>query len=354
MDDPRRNAVTEDALPFLTVVMPVRNEADRIAESLGSVLNQDYPSDRYEVIVADGMSTDQTRERVSQLAVGRNVRIIDNPRHIAPTGLNAAIRASRGTIIVRVDGHCEVGRDYLTNCVALLHEFQCDGVGGPIDTIGDSMVAQCIAVAMSSPFGVGGSSFRTLHDQTRWADTVPFPAYRRELFDKIGLYDEELVRDQDDEFNARIRKASGRLLLSPRLRSRYFSRASLGSLRRQYYQYGYWKVRVLQKHPRQMSVRHFVPACFVASVVALGIAAVAADPARLGLLFAVAAYGVASCAAAVLTARRRGWRYLPLLPLLFATLHASYGCGFLMGLWSFRRRWSDRQGQTPRLASTVA
>src|SRR5262249_2644112 len=153
---------------------------------LKSVLEQDYPQDLYEVVISDGMSTDATRERVVELAGGRNVRIVDNRPRITPTALNTAIRAANGDIIVRVDGHCEVPPDYLTRCVELLREHGCAGVGGPIDTPGDSYIAKTIAIAMSSPFGVGGSSFRTTPDRELWADTVPFPAYRRQTFEQVG------------------------------------------------------------------------------------------------------------------------------------------------------------------------
>ena len=340
--------------PFVTVVMPVRNEAAYIDGALGSVLDQDYPRDCYEVVVSDGMSSDDTQQIAQQLSSGRDVRIIDNPAAIAPTGLNEAIRVAKGDVIVRVDGHCEVPRDYLRNCVSLLRTHDCEGVGGPIETVGQTVVAKAIAVAMSSRLGVGGSSFRTVKNHTLWADTVPFPAYRREVFHCVGLYDEELVRNQDDEFNARIRKAGGRLLLSPILRSRYYSRSSLSSLARQYYQYGYWKIRVLQKHPRQMSPRHFAPGCFLLTLAVLCISATISSTALFGLIIAVLAYLLLCVSCSAWAAIETGWRHAALLPFIFATLHVSYGLGFLAGLWAFRNRWRDRDGKAPRMVSTTA
>lgn len=348
------NTETERVLPFVTVVMPVRNEASAICESLAAVLVQDYPNDRFEVILADGMSEDNTRALVREFSIGRDVRIVDNPERIAPTGLNAAIRCARGDVIVRVDGHCIVRPDYLRNCVALLREHACPGVGGPIETIGKSTWAAVIASAMSSRFGVGGSAFRTVKDRVIWAETVPFPAYQRRVFEEVGLYDEELVRNQDDEFNARIRKAGGRLLLSPLLESKYFSRSTLRSLWRQYFQYGVWKVRVLQKHPRQMSVRHFLPAAFV--IVLLLLAAVAPFHAAgvWGLVALLGTYAAACATAAVAIGSRTRMRHALLLPFAFIALHFGYGIGFLVGLWRFRGRWTDRLGRTPSWSPTVS
>ncbi|MCB1034312.1 MAG: glycosyltransferase family 2 protein, partial [Acidobacteria bacterium] len=215
------------ALPFVTVVMPVRNEADFIERSLGAVLSQDYPRNRFEVLIADGMSTDDTRERIRSLPSGAvPVRILDNPGRIVPTGLNAALKEARGEIIVRVDGHCEIAPDYLRRSVEHLSRGEASGVGGPIETVGEGYRAQAIAAAMSSNFGVGGSAFRTGRDEPSFVDTVAFPAYPRQILQKAGPYDEELVRNQDDEYNYRLRKAGHRLLLAPDVRSLYFSRAT--------------------------------------------------------------------------------------------------------------------------------
>lgn len=334
--------------PRVTVVMPVRNEAEFIGISLGSVLAQDYPRDRFEVLVADGMSTDDTRARVRALpAGGVEVRILDNPGRIAPTALNTALGEARGEIVVRVDGHCEIAQDYLRRCVEHLRDGEVAGVGGPIETVGEGYRAQAIAAAMSSNFGVGGSAFRTGRAEPTFVDTVAFPAYPRKVLEAAGPYDEELVRNQDDEFNYRLRKAGHRLLLAPDVRSRYFSRATVGSLWRQYRQYGFWKVRVLQKHPRQMRARQFAPPLLVAGVLGSALLALVPGPTRgpgLVLLAAVLGlYAVANLLASVLTAARAGWRFLPLLPVLYGALHFGYGLGFLIGLFRFAGRWGQRE-----------
>jgi glycosyltransferase involved in cell wall biosynthesis len=326
--------------------MPVRNEAAYVGRSLAAVLGQDYPAGLCEVIVSDGMSQDETRQIVE--AAGRNdprVRLVDNPGRIAPTGLNAALRAAAGEIVIRVDGHCEIAPDYVRRCVEHLARGEADGVGGSVETVGETPVADAVARAMSSRFGVGDSAFRTLRGETRFADTIPFPAYTRELMNRVGPYDEELVRDQDDEYNYRIRAAGGRLLLAADVRSRYYSRSSIRGVWRQYFQYGFWKVRVLQKHPRQMRLRQFVPPAFVAGWVLLVFAAALHGSARVLLALGLAVYVAAALAAAILAAEGL-WGRVPAIAATFPALHFGYGAGFLTGLVRFAGRW---KGAEPRV-----
>lgn len=324
----------------VTVIMPVRNEGAYIRNAIQSVLDQDYPAELMEIIVVDGMSTDNTREVVQELqARHKNIHLLDNPGLIVPTGLNIAIKQARGEIIVRVDGHCEIEKDYVRNCVEVLVRENVEGVGGPMETIGQTEVSQAIALAMSSPFGVGGSAFRTIKDQRMYVDTVAFPAYKRETLIKAGSFDEELVRNQDDEYNYRLRAMGGKILMTPSIRSRYYSRSSFRHLWRQYLQYGYWKVRVMQKHPRQMSLRQFVPLTFIVTLLVLSLLAIILEPARLLLALVLLAYLAANLGASIATANKHGWKFFPYLPLAFATLHFSYGFGFLYGLFKFANRW---------------
>jgi cellulose synthase/poly-beta-1,6-N-acetylglucosamine synthase-like glycosyltransferase len=327
--------------PFVSLIMPVRNEAAFIARGLSAVMAQDYPPERMEVIVVDGMSDDGTREVVRSFAEHHpNLRLLDNPGRIVSTGLNLALRQAAGEVIIRVDGHCEIAEDYVSRSVQCLEEEEADGVGGPIETIGDSRVARAIALAMSSRFGVGGSAFRTVKDRRMYVETVAFPAYTRRAIERAGLFDEELVRNQDDEYNYRLCKLGGRLLLVPEIRSRYYSRSSFRSLWRQYFQYGYWKVRVMQKHPRQMRLRQFAPPLFVlALIVALTVAPFSALGA-LALTLLLALYTLANFAASVLSLRNEEAGLLPLLLLAHPTLHLSYGAGFLVGLARFWNRWA--------------
>ena len=326
--------------PFVSILIPIRNEADYIQCCLDAVLNQDYPPERVEILVADGISDDGTAEilKAYQEDFPRIV-IFDNPHRIVAIGLNMLTEHAKGEILVRVDGHCVIAPDYVSSCVEHLQEKGVDGVGGPMHSIGEDHISQVIALAMSAKFGVGGSSFRTETGQTKLADTVPFPAYTREIIQKVGPYDEELVRDQDDEYNYRIRKAGGKILLAADVRSTYYSRGSLGKLWRQYYQYGFYKVRVLQKHPGQMSPRQFVPLCFVLGLILTVLLSLITPWGWITLAGLVGIYTLANLSASFLIALREGWRYLPLLPLAFATIHLSYGLGFLVGLFKFWNRW---------------
>lgn len=329
-----RTSIDQTRLPRVSVLMPVRNEAAYVARSLGAVLEQDYPSDRLQVLVADGMSTDGTREIVEEIAARQpTVCLLDNPGLIASTALNLATKAASGDVLVRVDGHCQIASDYISNCVRHLVKDGVDGVGGSVDTIGENRSAEVIAIAMSSRFGVGGSAFRTTSGKTMLADTIPFPAYTREIVETVGPYDESLVRNQDDEYNYRIRKHGGRLLLAADVRSRYYSRASIASLWRQYFGYGFWKARVLHKHPRQMSVRQFVPGLFVACLIVGAVLSPFSKSARRMLWTTLVAYGGASGVASVSAAARTEWQNLPKLLLAFGALHFSYGTGFLWGNW---------------------
>lgn len=326
--------------PFVSVIMPVRNEAPFITRSLGAVLRQTYPSDRLEVVVADGMSTDNTREIIETLAANAEfpIHIVDNPKLIAPSGLNHAFKKATGDIIIRIDGHCEIENTYVENCVDLLISGKADGVGGPIQTIGETFRSRAIAIAMSSNFGVGGSAFRTIDDREMYTDTVAFPGYTRKIIELAGAFDEELVRNQDDEYNYRIRELGGKILLSPTIRSLYFSRSTFRSLWRQYFQYGYWKVRVLQLHPRQMSYRQFVPFVFISSLLLFGILTLFWPFGGWLLTMVALMYLSVNIIAAMRAAKARPAMAAAVL-FSFLILHFSYGLGSLFGLIAFRNRW---------------
>ena len=333
---------------LVSILMPVRNEADFIVRSVGAVLAQDWPEGRLEVIVADGMSDDGTREVLAELAKAHpRLRVIDNPAGIVAPGLNLAIAEARGEVVIRVDGHCEVAPDYVVRCVEALErhgmgEGRPLGVGGPIETIGANLTARAISAAMSSLFGVGGAGFRVGTAREREVDTVAFPAYPRATLESVGPFDEEMVRNQDDEYNFRLRGLGGKVVLCPEIRSVYHSRSTLPSLWRQYFQYGTWKVRVMQKHPGQMQPRQLVPALFVLALLVSFAAGLGFPIFWVAFGLVAGCYLAANLAASVAVAVRRGWSLLPLLPLVFSTLHVAYGSGFLWGLVRFAGRWGDR------------
>ena len=301
--------------PLVSVIMPVRNEAAYIERSLGAVLAQEYPADRLEILVVDGMSGDGTREAVlAHAAADPRICLLDNPAGIVPPGLNIGIGRARGEIIVRVDGHCEIAPDYVRRCVEHLlagHDgAPVEAVGGPIETIGETAEAEAIALAMSSWFGVGGSAFRTIKDRPLLVETVAFPAYRRATLQRLGPFDEELVRNQDDEYNYRLLKSGGRILLSPDIRSRYYSRGSLRS-------------------------RQFVPPAFVAGLAGSAALGMVFRPFRALLGVVLALYLAANVVASLSLGREHAPRLLVIHPIL----HLSYGLGFLVGLVHFAGRF---------------
>ncbi len=353
---------TSKVEPQVSVIIPCRNERSHIEKCLVSTLNQLEPEGGFEVIVADGMSDDGTREILARLehevnglrlAVrGPVLRLTDNPGLIVSKGLNAAIRAARGDIIVRLDAHTEYAPGYVQDCVATLQTTGADNVGGPARTRADSYFGHAIAAAYHSPFSVGGARFHDVAYEGP-VDTVTYGCWRKETFEKFGYFDEELVRNQDDEHNLRIIRGGGKIYQSPKIKSWYHPRSSLPALFKQYLQYGYWKVRVIQKHKLPASWRHLVPGAFVLILALLFLlsafgfllSALVADHGPLttgfwllssGLLaFSTGAYALALVTASLITAAKTEWKLIWLLPLVFPCYHFGYGCGFVRGVWDF-------------------
>ncbi len=332
-------------LPLVSVVIPMRNETAHIGRCIDSVLAQDYPAERLEVIVVDGDSDDDSVAVLQ--AYGERVRVLHNPSRIVPSAMNIGIRAARGEIVARVDAHTVLAADYLRVGVETLRRTGAENVGGPMHATGGGRVGDAIALAMASRFGIGAYFHFATED--REVDTVYMGMYPRVVFERIGLFDEELVRNQDDELNYRLRKHGGRIFLTTRMRSRYQNRQGIQTLARQFFQYGWWKVRVLQKHPRQMSARQFVPPLFVGSLIVTGALAPWVTAAAWLGGAAVAAYGVALAVAASTVARRHGRGLLAAVLAAFATMHVCWGAGFLLGGVRFAPRWFAAERRPPRL-----
>lgn len=332
-----------NTFPFVTIIMPIRNEADFIERSLGAILTQDYPHSRMEVLISDGMSTDATRDVIRAQATRHSdvsLTIIDNPGRIVPTGFNLALKQRKGEIVVRVDGHTIIAPDYVSECVSALERTGADNAGGRMNAISQTTFGKAVALATSTPFGVGGARFH-YSEHEEWVDTVYMGAWRSKVFDEIGGFDEEFVRNQDDEFNYRLRANRGKILLSPRIRSDYYPRSSPKALWRQYYQYGVYKVRVMQKHTRQMQPRHFAPVLLVAGLIVPAILAILVPATSFVFAGLAGLYIVANLSASAITARRSQPSYIFILPFVFAILHLSYGSGFAVGLVRFARRWKQ-------------
>jgi cellulose synthase/poly-beta-1,6-N-acetylglucosamine synthase-like glycosyltransferase len=325
----------DDELPLVSVIIAMRNEEAFIGKCLTSLAEQGYPAELLEVLVIDGRSTDRSREIVSAMkAELPNLRLLDNEKKIAPVAFNIGLNDSRGEILTIISAHCYLAPDYISRCVEYLAKTGAESVGGPIESIGETRTAKAIALSMSSPFGVGDALFR-YSQREQYVDTLAFGAYRREVFDRVGLFDEELVGNEDDEFNYRLRRHGGKLFLTPAIKSFYYSRASLRDLWKQYFQYGFGKVRVVQRHPTLTRIRHFIPAVFVASLIVTALFTLFRPPFVLLFIFIMGSYLLLSLLFSLRIALEKGWQYLPILPLAFACLHIAYGTGFLMGLVYF-------------------
>jgi len=336
--------------PGVTVVVPCRNERRFIEPFLRSLLKQDYPREKTEIIIADGMSDDGTREIVrSYSARDQRIKMVDNPGKIVSTGLNKAILESRNDIIIRMDTHTEYSSNYISKCVDALIQSGAGNVGGPARTKTRNFMQGAIAAAYHSPFAVGNASFHFV-DFEGEVDTVTYGCWYKETLIKIGLFDEELVRNQDDELNLRLQKSGYKIWQNPDIKSWYYPRESLKKLFKQYYQYGYWKVWVIRKHRRPASLRQLVPAAFVLATLVSLCASIFFPVMRIGLIPVFVPYLIFISAGSVITAKRSNWRYLPVLPVIFATFHFGYGLGFLHGLMAQLLRKHKHSGAVTDLS----
>lgn len=336
-------------MPFtVTIVVACRNEIAHIRGFLASLaqLNRtDLCLDAImlDAILADGMSTDGTRQILDEFARRHTwCAVIDNPEQIISTALNRAIGLARGEFIVRMDAHTVYEPGYVVQSVAVLQATGAANAGGPQRSRAEGYWPRAIHAGFHSPFATGGARFRDA-GYCGPVDTVPYGCWRRDYLIAIGLFDETLVRNQDDELNLRIRLAGGVIWQDPSIVSWYSPRTTLHGVFRQYFDYGFWRVAVLRKHPGQGSVRHFVPA--TAAVIELGLL-IFARP----VFIAIAViYLLLSLFAATLSARRDGWDLFPALPITFAVYQSAYAAGFLSGLiyWTLRGRHRRSHRKNP-------
>ncbi len=335
------------AIPFISVIIPCRQEKKYIARMLRSLLANDYPRERLEVLVVDAMSTDGTREIVGEFIREHPfIRLLDNPRKITPAALNIGIADARGDIIIRADCHSIYPQHYLAGLVDWLEKSGADNVGGVWRILpgSDTAMARAIALGLAHPFGVGNAYYRIGVSTTpRWVDTVPFGCYRREVFSRCGLFDEDQVRTEADEFNLRLRKSGGHILLVPEISIDYYAREHLSQVWRMYCQYGYFKPLVARKLGWDLlSLRHLVPSLFVLTLAfSLLFCRWAPELAALVLLV-LGVYLGADVTFAALAARGQGPAVIARLALVFPCLHFSYGLGFLKGLVDFGLRGKKR------------
>jgi succinoglycan biosynthesis protein ExoA len=326
--------------PYVSVIVACRNESGHIRAFLDSVLRQEFRGMGWEIILADGMSEDGTREILQEYAaLHAELRVIENPGRIVSTGLNAAIRAACGLIILRMDAHTRYAPDYSARCIETLEATGADNVGGPACTEASGSRARAVAAAYHSRFCTG-ARFHDVNYQG-WVETVTYGCWRRSTFDQIGLFDETLVRNQDDELNLRLIRAGGRIWQTPEIKSWYSPRSTLTAIFRQYFQYGFWKVAVIRKHRIPASWRHAVAPLFVlvnlSLMIALSVSPLSGSTrwtpalaALWGLL--LLAYATANVTASVAAAKENGWDLFFYLPAAFAAYHIAWGLGFLVGV----------------------
>jgi glycosyltransferase involved in cell wall biosynthesis len=314
--------------PLVTIAMPCLDEAAFIEACLRSVQAQTYPRDRIEILVADGGSTDLTREILARLAAADSrIRVIDNPDRIQAAGLNRILAEARGDVIVRMDVHCEYAPDYVEKCITILERTGADNVGGAQRCRGRTEFEQAVCAALTSPLGVGGAAYRS-SDNEGFVDTVFLGAYRRGVFDRIGPWDQGAITNEDAELNQRLVSAGGRIYLGREIVVHYTPRGSLGSLSCQYYRYGSGRARTLLKHRRFLSIRPALP--FLA--VATGLLLLVTLPWIEATLFVVAPAAVAFGLEAIRVGSSGGLRRAALVGVILPVIVASHGVGFGAGL----------------------
>ena len=336
--------------PKVSLLIAMRNEERNIGGCLKSIFDQDYPIEKIEVFILDGLSTDNSWNVVDKLIRGRALYyLLKNPKIIQSAAWNLGIEKAQGEIIAIVSAHSILASDYVSKAVETYIRTNADLVGGPMTALGESRIAEVISLATSNPFGVGGARFHYTKKE-EVVDTVYMGFCSRKLYTEIGGFDEEMIRNQDDELSYRIQKNGGKIICNPEIKSQYYNRNSFKSLWRQYYQYGLWKIRVLQKHPRQMRLRQFAPPLFVTSLLSATLLLLFPIPYPLSVIplsLVLSVYLLANLVVSLMISARHGWWYMPLLPLTFAILHLSYGTGFLAGLVKFVDRWGDHAGKVP-------
>jgi succinoglycan biosynthesis protein ExoA len=333
-------------LPKVSVIVPCYNEQSTIRLLLDALHQQTYPRADLEVIVADGFSKDGTREIIAAFqrdCPELNVRVVDNTKRSIPSGLNRAIEAAQGEIILRLDAHSQPYPDYIANSVSAHGEGRGENVGGiwEIRPGATTWIAKSIAVAAAHPLGVGDALYRHTK-QAAEVDTVPFGSFRRALIEKVGFFDESLLSNEDYEFNARVRKSGGKIWLDPSIRSVYFARPTLLELIRQYWRYGFWKWRMLRRYPDTLRWRQALPPLFVLSLIVLAVFSIFAPFARILLLGELFIYFFIMISAGVYSAFRQRNAYLILgLPLAIPAMHLAWGSGFL---WSIPASGIQKNG----------
>jgi len=316
---------------IVSVIVPVRNEEKYIKKCIQSILNQDFPPDKLEIVFVDGMSSDNTRGIVNQYAetYSDKIHLLDNIYKTVPYAMNIGIENSTGKYIVRLDAHSEYDNDYITKCISSLEETKADNAGGLAITEGVGPLGSAFAKVLSSKFGVGNSGFRT-NASSGYTDTVPFGTYRRETFEKYGMYDTRLTRNQDNELNYRIRKNGGKVYLNSNIKLTYYCRNTISGILGQGYANGKWNIITENLCPGTMSIRHFVPLLFLLSLLVLPVAMVFVPIIKWVFLFELGLYFLLSVFFSIKLSS--SINQSTIMFVIFPAFHLSYGLGSLIAL----------------------
>lgn len=316
---------------MVSVIMPVYNEEKYISGCIESLMRQDYTEGSMEWIFVDGCSKDKTKEIIEEYRINNPhlIKIYDNPNKTVPYAMNIGIKEAVGRYIVRLDAHAEYANDYISKCVYYLETTDAENVGGVIETKSRGFVGKAIALMLSSKFGVGNSEFRT-NGKSGYVDTVPFGAFRREVFKKYGMYDERLTRNQDNEMNFRIRKNGGKIFMAADIHLAYYCRDSIKGIVDMAIKNGKWNVITSRLCPGAMGVRHFIPLIFLLSLILLPILTTIIPIVGWILTLELGLYLFLDILFSIKQTSKIS--YLPMLFILFPLFHISYGFGSLVGL----------------------
>lgn len=329
------------SFPSVSIIIPCLNKST-ITLLLNAISAQSYPIEKLEVVIADSMSQDGTREKIN--LYGKNnpdlkILVVDNIKKTIPAGVNCAAKNASGEILIRLDAHSAPNKEYVARTVELLENGTAENVGGIWEIIPgeDTCIAKAIAKSAAHPLGVGDAKYR-VSKTAQYTDTVPFGAFYKDYFFRLGAFDETLLANEDYEFNTRLREKGGRVWLDPGIRSKYFSRKDFRALAKQYWRYGFWKVRMLRRYPSSLRLRQAIPPLFVLSIALFGILAINSPFARIIIVSELMVYLLTLLVIGISQSIKQHDRCLLLMPLAMMTMHFSWGTGFIFSSFNLKKK----------------